>query len=560
MNRDDTDDHPLAPFDRKPVRGGDAVAMASKPNVVYFLVDDMGCGDVSCLNPHGRIATPQFDRLAREGMVCGDAHSSSAVCTPSRYGVLTGRYNWRSPLQKGIVSPYGPPLIDERRLTVGKLLHSHGYHCGAIGKWHLGMDWPFASAGMRPGPTTSSANWPSAANEDFLPPHPNEEPAGVGLEATERQRALWRDFFARKISDGPTTRGFDYYFGVDVPNWPPYCFIENDATIGTPSEFLPARLLGDNLASLPGPAMPYWNFEQLLPAFARAADRYIARRAAERQPFFLYLPMTSPHTPLSVNKRWIGASGLNNLYADLVMETDGVFGQVLDSLERHGAADNTLVIFTSDNGCAPYIGVDQMEAQGHHPSGGFRGYKSDAWDGGHRVPFIARWPGVIEPGSSSDQLVCLTDLLATCADFLHDPLPATAGEDSFSMLPLFQGSDEQIRDHVVHHSISGKFAIRDQRWKLVLCPGSGGWSLDDAAAARDGLPLVQLYDMLRDPAERHNLHAEQHPRVKEMVAWLKRLVSAGRSTPGAEQSNDAAVDLWKADTLPGVDPAVFDDY
>ena len=155
-------------------------------------------------------------------------------------------------MQKGIVSPYGPPLIDERRLTVGKLLQSHGYHCGAIGKWHLGMDWPFASAGMRPGPTAASANWPSAANEDFLPPHPSEEPAGAGLEATERQRALWRDFFARKISGGPTTRGFDYYFGVDVPNWPPYCYLENDATIGTPSEFLPARLLGDNLASLPG--------------------------------------------------------------------------------------------------------------------------------------------------------------------------------------------------------------------------------------------------------------------------------------------------------------------
>ena len=189
-----------------------------------------------------------------------------------------------------------------------------------------------------------------------------------------------------------------------------------------------------------------------------------------------------------------------------------------------------------------------------------RGYKSDAWDGGHRVPFIARWPGVIKPGSGSGQLVCLTDLLATCADFLNASLPATAGEDSFSMLPVLQGSGEPIRDHVVHHSISGKFAIRDQRWKLVLCPGSGGWSLDDAAAARDGLPLVQLYDMQRDPAEQHNLHAEHPEVVKEMVARLKRLVAAGRSTPGAQQSNDAPVDLWKADTLPAVDPAVYDDY
>ena len=261
-----------------------------------------------------------------------------------------------------------------------------------------------------------------------------------------------------------------------------------------------------------------------------------------------------------MNKRWIGRSGLNNPYADLVMETDAVFGQVLDSLERHGVAGDTLVIFTSDNGCAPYIGVDQMERQGHHPSAVFRGYKSDAWDGGHRVPFIARWPGVIEPGSSSDQLVCLTDLLATCADVLEDPLPATAGEDSFSMLPLLHDGATPIRDHVVHHSISGKFAIRDRRWKLVLCPGSGGWTLDDAAAARDGLPLLQLYDMQRDPAERHNLHAEHPAVVSELVARLQRLVAAGRSTPGAEQSNDTAVDIWKADTLPDVDPAVFDDY
>ena len=513
-----------------------------KPNVVYFLVDDMGYGDVSCLNPRGRIATPQFDRLAREGMVCRDAHSSSAVCSPSRYGVLTGRYNWRSTLQKGIVGPYGAPLIDERRLTAGKLLQRHGYHCGAVGKWHLGMGWDFT------------------VTEDVLPPNRREQPAGAALEATDRQRTLWRESFARRITGGPGTRGFDYYFGVDVPNWPPYCYIENDATIGTPSEFLQGRLLGDNLASLQGPAMPYWNFEQLLPSFARAADRYIARRAAEGVPFFLYLPMTSPHTPLSVNKRWIGASGLNNLYADLVLETDDVFGQVLDSLERYGVADKTLVIFTSDNGCAPYIGVDQMEAQGHHPSAGFRGYKSDAWDGGHRVPFIARWPGVIEPGSSSDQLVCLTDLLATCAEFLDDSLPAAAGEDSFSMLPLFQGDDEPIRDHVVHHSISGKFAIRDRRWKLVLCPGSGGWTLDDAAAAGEGLPLVQLYDMRRDPGERHNLHAEHPAVVRDMVAGLKRLVAAGRSTPGPEQRNDTAVDIWKADTLPGVDPALFDDY
>jgi arylsulfatase A-like enzyme len=195
--------------------------------------------------------------------------------------------------------------------------------------------------------------------------------------------------------------------------------------------------------------------------------------------------MTSPHTPLSVNAEWIGKSGLNNLYADLVMETDDVFGRVLASLDENGLADDTLVIFASDNGCAHYIGTDMMEAQGHHPSGPFRGYKSDVWDGGHRIPCIARWPNRIKAGTRSDQLVCLSDLLATCAELIDETLPDSAGEDSVSWLPLFEGKDEPVRSHAVNHSIQGKFAIRDGRWKLVLCPGSGGWSKNDAEASED---------------------------------------------------------------------------
>ncbi|MEM7532814.1 MAG: arylsulfatase [Chloroflexota bacterium] len=515
--------------------------MKQKPNIVYFFVDDMGYGDVSCLNPNGKIHTPNFDRLAQEGMIFTDAHSSSAVCTPSRYSVLTGRYNWRSTMQKGIVGPYGDPLISEYRLTVPQFLKQHGYHTGCIGKWHLGMGWDFD------------------VTEDFLPKHSYDTVPDGELDATPEQQHLWQEAFAKPTTGGPTTRGFDMYFGVDVPNWPPYCYIENDHTVGMPSEFLQSRLLGNNLASLQGPAMPYWNFEQLLPTFARKADQYIQARAEEAHPFFLYLPMTSPHTPLSVNKPWIGKSDLNNLYADLVMETDDIFGQILDSLARHGVADNTLVIFTSDNGCAPYIGTDQMEAQGHYPSAGFRGYKTDAWDGGHRMPFIVRWPSVIEPGSQSNQLVCLTDLMATCADILNDPLPDTAGGDSVSLMPLFQGDETATRDHVIHHSSTGKFAIRNQRWKLVLCPGSGGWSLPDAQAAEVGLPLVQLYDMQHDPAESDNLHAHYPEKVKEMIQFLKTLVAAGRSTPGQPQQNDADVDIWKLDTMPSLDATVLDD-
>ena len=526
----------------------------TKPNIVYFFVDDMGYGDASCLNPESKIKTPNIDRFANAGMKFTDAHSSSAICSPSRYSVLTGRYNWRSTLQQGIVPVYGDPMIAADRLTVPGFLQQQGYHTACVGKWHLGQGWDFEiekdifcpSTHFGAGSTTEPAR-----------------------EATLAEQAIWREAFSRPTKGGPTTRGFDYYFGVDVPNWPPYCFIENDRTVGIPSEWLPARLLGDNQASTAGPAMPYWHFEQLLPTWAEKVENYIQDRAGAEEPFFLYMPMTSPHTPLSVNKPFIGKSGLNNLYADLVIETDHILGRVLDALDRHGVADNTLVIFASDNGCAHYVGTSangrgnceaSMEAQGHYSSGPFRGYKSDAWDGGHRIPCIARWPGVIEASSTCDELICLADLMATCADIIGVSLPDDAGEDSVSMLPLFQQAGEHQRTTVVHHSAAGKFAIRDGRWKLVLCPGSGGWTYSDAEAAKAGLPLVQLYDMQTDPGEKHNLQAEQPDKVRELLACLKEQVVAGRSTPGEAQDNDVPVDIWKLHTMPDLDPAVLDDY
>ena len=270
-----------------------------------------------------------------------------------------------------------------------------------------------------------------------------------------------------------------------------------------------------------------------------------------------------------MNPEFIGASGLNNLYADLVIETDHIIGRVLDALEHNGVAENTLVIFTSDNGCAHYIGTNAdgrgpfqsaMEPQGHYSSGPYRGYKSDAWDGGHRVPFIARWPAAVAASSRCDHLVCLSDLMASCAELLGTSLPENAGEDSVSILPLLTGSDTPVREQLVHHSIDGKFAIRDGRWKLVLCPGSGGWTLKDADAAEAGLPLVQLYDMDADPGEQHNLHAAEPDRVRSMLGALKQIIAAGRSTPGPHQSNDVEVDVWKLHTMPSVDPSALDDY
>lgn len=517
-----------------------------RPNVVFFFVDDMGYGDASCLNPEGKIHTPQIDRLAREGMIFTDAHSTSAVCSPSRYGVLTGRYNWRSTLQQGIVGLYGDSLIAEDRLTAPAYLKSQGYHTACIGKWHLGMSWDFEAEEVTFCPKRGFFAEPDAP--------------GADMEATPEQRAAWEEAFSKPVKGGPRKAGFDYYFGTDVPNWPPYCFIENDRTVGIPSEFLPAGLLGNNQASHQGPAMAGWHFEQLLPTFAGKADEYIAARAAADAPFFLYFASTSPHTPLAVNKEWQGKSGLGNRYADFVMETDDIFGQVLDSLDKHGVADNTLVIFASDNGCAHYVGAKEMEAQGHYPSAHLRGYKSDAWDGGHRIPLVARWPGVIEPGRQCDELVCLSDFFATVVEALGGTLPDNAGEDSISLMPHFRGEGRPTRETVVHHSISGKFALRDKTWKVVLCPGSGGWCLPDGEAVKDGLPLVQLYNMTDDPGETTNLVDDEPERVRALIAELKTIVAQGRSTSGTPQANDAEVDIWKLHTLPGVTEADLDDY
>jgi arylsulfatase A-like enzyme len=517
----------------------------NKPNIVYLLADDLGYGDVSCLNPDGKIPTPNIDRLADEGMVFRDAHSSSAVCSPSRYSILTGRYNWRSPLQSGIVRQYGDPLIAADRMTVATLLSRNGYRTGAIGKWHLGMGWDFE------------------VTPEFMPDRDrfNSQEYPGNPPVTEQTTALWRDAFSKPTTGGPTTRGFDWYFGVDVPNWPPYCFIEDDRTIGIPSEYLPARLFNHNQASTPGPAVRYWNFEQLLPTWAGKADEFIAGCVEEETPFFLYLPLTSPHTPIAPNAAWRCKSGLSSPYADFVMETDATVGAVLDSLERNGVADATIVMFASDNGFASYVAGPHLESRGHFPSAGFRGYKADVWDGGHRIPFLFRWPGVVDPGSTCDELVCLGDLMATCADLMDVALPPEAAEDSVSILPLLRGRDQPVRDTLVHHSIQGKFAIREKRWKLVLCPGSGGiWSLQDKDAIRQGLPLVQLYNMERDPGEQTNLESSERETVRRMIRSLEHIVARGRSTPGRARQNDVPVDIWKLDTLPGVDVSTLDDY
>jgi arylsulfatase A-like enzyme len=498
-----------------------APAPAPKPNIVLILADDLGYGDVQCYNPNrGRIPTPNIDRLAAQGMRFSDAHATSGVCSPSRYGLLTGRYHWRTRLQSSILGLYEPPLISQDRLTLAGFLQQSGYHTAAIGKWHLGWDWDI----------------PNSQRAIFAPAF-KARPV-----ATPENRTAWKEFFSRPIAGGPTTRGFDYYFGTDVPNWPPYCFIENDRTVGIPGEFLPDEDLRNYRASLPGPALPHWSLEGVLPRLTDQACAYIARRAEQPQPFFLYLPLTSPHTPLAVNREWQGRSGLNT-YADLVMETDAMVGRVLAALEQSGSAEHTLVIFTSDNGCAPYVGLKELAARGHFPSGPLRGYKADAWEGGHRIPFIVRWPGRVQPGTESSQLVLQTDCMATIAEILGTALPPDAAEDSVSLLPLLQGGAQAVRQFAICQSGNGLFSMRDGRWKIIFGANGGGYTnagwFEDSPTAS-----IQLYDLAADLGETRNLSGERPEIVARLSAILEQLVSEGRSTPGPKQANDVPVD-WK---------------
>ncbi len=485
-----------------------------KPNVVIIYADDLGYGDVQCYNPErGKIATPQIDSLAKQGLMFTDAHSSSGVCSPSRYTLLTGRYHWRGRLQKGIVGTWAPPAIAADRMTIGSLAKQHGYRTACVGKWHLGWNWPI--------PNGERGLLASNKTED--------------IPATEAQQAAWNKLFSQPIPGGPLDRGFDIYFGTDVPNWPPFCFIEGDRTFGIPSEFLPVRLLQNNQASVPGPALKDWKLEPILPAIGERAAHFITESAKTPEPFLLYFSLTSPHTPLSVNEEWIGKSGLG-LYADFVMETDAVIGQVLAAIEASGAAENTIVIFTSDNGCAHYIGLADLEAQGHFPSGPLRGSKADAWEGGHRVPFIVRWPGVVAAGGVNEQLVHQADLLRTFADVVGAELPDTAGEDSVSLLPLLKGNDQPVRTNAVSNSVNGVPALRDGHWKYIAAPGSGGWS-----KGGDQSQPMQLYNLRDDLGETKNLAAAMPTKVANMQALLEKLITDGRSTPGEKQANDVEV-------------------
>lgn len=474
-----------------------------KPNIVFIFADDMGYGDVSALNENSKIQTTNIDRIAHEGVTFTDAHSSSSVSTPSRYSLLTGRYNWRSTMKSGVLMGYNNALIAPDRKTIANVLQGQGYQTACIGKWHLGWDWNNIEAGPE--------------NVDFSKP----------------------------IANGPTTRGFDYFYGIIASlDMAPYVYVENDMPTALPDR----ETVNDGMKYWrKGPTASDFDHEQTLPNFINRAVSYIHDKSKEDKPFYLYLPLPAPHTPILPIKEYQGKSGLNP-YGDFVLMVDDMVGKVMKALKDAGVEENTIIVFSTDNGCSPQAKFDELQEKGHYPSYIYRGHKADLFDGGHRIPCVVRWPARIKP-HVVDQTICLTDFFATFAAVADYRLKDTEGEDSYNILPLLLDEKESnvIREATVHHSINGEFTIRKGDWKLLLSPSSGGWSFpkpgtDDEVIKT--LPLVQLYNMKEDPAETNNVYAEHPEIVKDLKDLMVKYVKDGRSTPGAPQKNDGP-EIWK---------------
>jgi arylsulfatase A-like enzyme len=487
----------------------------NKPNIIIVLADDLGYGDVGAFNKDGKIKTPHLDKLASKGMIFTDAHTSSSVCTPTRYGILTGRYNWRTHLKKGVLSGWSDALIPNDRTTIASMLKKQGYHTAFIGKWHLGWNWAKA------------------------------EKSNV---QKNKKRQNENVDFSKPISNSPNDLGFDYAFGhCGSLDMSPYVYVEN----GMPTQ-IPDTVTVDKSKYghwRKGLTSKDFVHEDVTPNFFRRSYKYIKERASEEKPFFLYLPLPSPHTPILPTEEWQDKSGLNP-YGDFVMMVDDYMGQLAKTIKDAGIEDNTLIIFTSDNGCSPQADFKVLEAKGHHPSSIYRGHKADIFEGGHRVPFIVKWPAKIKKGSVSDETICTTDMIATCAEIADYKLADNEGEDSYSLVTLFEQKklDGPVREATVHHSINGDFAIRKGEWKLIACPGSGGWSFPKPIkdqAVLDTLPPMQLYNLKKDPGETNNLIAENKETANELKALLKKYILEGRSTPGVQQKNDPVEKEWE---------------
>ena len=475
-----------------------AVIAQEAPHIVFIMADDIGFADVQVNNPDSDIPTPNINKLAEQGRNFTNAHTTSAVCTPTRYGVLTGRYNWRSTLKDGVLWKYNAPLIDDDRMTVASMLSKNGYYTSVVGKWHLGLGWQ---------------------DKDVTKP----------------------------LKSGPTTIGFDHsYIFPNSGDIPPYVFVSNLETVGEDFE----KVSGDSFgAGRTGMRRVGLEAEDILPEQTKEAVRVIREHGQERddQRLFLYFPLTAPHKPVAPSEQFQGKTDKGK-YGDFVHQVDWTVGKVMKALKQAGMSENTLVIFTGDNGASPNAARSAIQ-KGHKPSKPFRGGKTHVWEGGHREPFIAHWPGHVKPGTQSDALISTADLMATAADLVDFELPDDAGEDSRSMLPVLlnENGDGQIRESAVYHSQEGHFAIQMGKWKLITVNDGGGW----ANEKKFGLPShpidknmpMQLYNIKKDPKEHNNLYNKRPKVVKKLKQELIKQVNYGRSTPGEPQLNDG--DYWK---------------
>lgn len=499
--------------------------ISNQPNIIIIYTDDQGSGDMSALNPNAKFQTPNMDRIANEGVIFTDGHSSDAVCTPSRYSLLTGRYSWRTSLKNGVLGADGPCLIEDGRMTIASLLKEQGYATAMIGKWHLQMDF-------------------------------------VGSKGKDRD-------WSAPFKDGPIEKGFDYFFGIPASmNFGILTYLENDKVLDPPVLWTQKKSVTDprsyQNSVKPGDyrmtppyldqkpkenekwleVAPSFNDEQVLETFAAKAVQYINKKSKENRPFFLYLPLTSPHLPHCTHPDFKGKTDCGN-YGDFMVETDYRVGQVLDALDANGIAENTLVIFSSDNGAETNYRY-QRDTYNHYSSLHFKGGKRDIYEGGHRVPFLMRWPAVIKAGTQVATHVCQTDYLATIADILGVTLDDNQGEDSYSFLPALQGQkfDNSDRGAIIHHSANGNFAVREGKWKLNMFRGSGGSlqpvSVDDSTTVE--VPY-ELYNIETDPGEIHNVYGQHPDMVKKLVERITAIIENGRSTLGEPQ--DFVKDHWK---------------
>ncbi len=484
------------------VRQSQDETKASKPNVIIILADDLGYGDVSAYNPGEKVSTPNIDRIASEGMRFTDAHAPSSVCTPTRYSILTGRYCFRSRLPQSVLRGYGRALIMKDRPTIASILKSRGYETAVIGKWHLGLDWV-----VKPG------------HEKALE-IPTDDPGGARVVTDMNPDDI---DFTKPPTDGPATHGFDYSYILPASlDMEPYCYLRNDTLTELPTAHTEGNDLNTGYTGAfwrAGLMAPDFVFPDVLPTFTADAVKYIHAKAKTGKPWFLYFAMTAPHTPWLPASEFKGRSEAGD-YGDFVTMVDAMVGKVVKALAETGQDKNTVLIFTSDNG--PFWRPAFVKKYDHRAAYIYRGMKADAWDGGHRIPFIVRWPGKVEPATVSNATMTLADLMATFMDLDGMGTDLVPGEDSYSLLPVLLGKASSIpgQDAVVHESSHGLFAVRKGDWKLIEGRGSGGFSPPVTYTPKPGEARGQLYNMQIDPSETDNLYLENPAVVRELQVEL----------------------------------------